>query len=377
MKTAIVHEFFHTLGGAENVLREMHILYPEAPIFFLTRNTALAKQQYPKNNLHASYLRRLPQYFHKHPQTVLPLLPIAAESLNLRDFDVILTSSNSFAKGIVTRAHTTHICYCHSPTRYLWDYYHETIQEHRISRVFLKVLFHHLRMWDIQAASRVDAFIANSHYTAKRIQKYYHRDAEVIYPPVDIERFTPTSNPDGPYIMVSRLSQYKKIDAAIHACNTLKLPLTIIGEGKERKHLQKIAGPTIQFTGFVDITTLKHYYQQARALIFPCLDDFGIVAVEALAAGTPVLALKKGGVIESQVEGMTGEFFSESTTHDIVQTIKQFEQKKEKYSPKILHSHAEKFSKEQFRTNFQEAIQQRISQKHTPSKDSDMSSFQK
>jgi len=359
MKVALVHESLTRLGGAERVLAEMHRLYPDAPIYALLHEDSVTRTLFPDANLHFSFLRRFPEFLRKRERLFLPLLPVVPETFDLSRYDVVISSASAFAKGVVTRPGTLHICYCHSPTRYLWDWYPHVLEEFGDGGVkygFLSILLHYLRMWDQAAARRVDFFIANSRTTAARIKKYYRRDSDVIYPPVNINRFKPTKENKGYFLVVSRLSPYKRIDVAIHAFNKLELPLVIVGEGRDRERLQGIAGPKIKFRGFVEDEKLPEIYAGARALIFPGEDDFGIVPVEAMAAGKPVIALRRGGVTETILEGVTGEMFDEPHEAMLAEAVRSFMEKEKDYDVQKIRARAELYSEENFKRNLEKYV---------------------
>ena len=362
MKVALVHESLTRLGGAERVLGQMHLLYPDAPIYALLHEGTVTQELLHGANLHFSFLRRFPEFLRKRERLFLPLLPIVPETFDLSRFDVVISSASAFAKGVVTRPGTMHVCYCHSPTRYLWDWYPHILEEFgrsKIKHTFLSILLHYLRLWDQAAAKRVDYFVANSKATAGRIKKYYGMDSEVIYPPVDINKYRPTKENKGYFLIVSRLAPYKKIDTAIHAFNKLELPLVIAGEGRDRARLESIAGPKISFKGFVTDAMLPDLYAGARAVIFPGEDDFGIVPVEAMASGKPVIALRRGGALETVIEGVTGEFFDESHEAILAETMRQFLEKENSYDCDIIRKQAEKFSEEIFKNNLDRFIQEK------------------
>lgn len=364
MKIAFVHESLTRLGGAERVLANLHSLYPDAPIYALLHDTNVTQALLPRADLRFSFLRRFPEFLRERERLLLPLLPVVPETFDLSRFDVVISSCSAFAKGIVTRPGTLHICYCHSPTRYLWDWYPEILKEFgtkSLSRVLLSALLHYLRLWDQAAARRVDFFIANSNTTKQKINKYYRRDAEVIYPPVDVEKFKPTKDNKGYFLIVSRLSPYKKTDIAIHAFNKLELPLLVVGDGRESAHLRQIAGPTISFRGFVPDSDLPELYGGARAVIFPGEDDFGIVPVEAMASGKPVIALKRGGALETIVEGVTGEFFDEPHEALLADTVRQFLEKENGYNAERISLHARQFSSERFKRQILDLINKKWS----------------
>ncbi len=365
MKVALVHESLTRLGGAERVLAEMHATYPDAPIYALLHENSVTQTLLNDANIRFSFLRKFPEILRKRERLLLPLLPIVPETFDLSRFDVVISSASAFAKGVVTRPGTLHICYCHSPTRYLWDWYPHVLEEfgtRRVKRAALSLLLHYLRLWDQAAARRVDEFIANSKSTHDRIKKYYGRNSEIIFPPVSVNRFVPTKENKGYFLVVSRLSPYKKIDLAIHAFNKLELPLVIAGEGRDKKHLQKIAGSHVSFRGFVKDDDLPGLYAGARALVFPGEDDFGIAPVEAMASGKPVIAFRKGGAIETIIEGKTGEFFDESHEALLAETVRQFLEKERQYDINVIRSQAEKFSEDVFKNRLRQFVEKKWSE---------------
>lgn len=360
MKVALVHESLTRLGGAERVLAEMHSVYPTAPIYALLHETKVVKNLFPDANIHLSFLKRFPEFIRERERLFLPILPVVPETFDLSSFDVVVSSASAFAKGVVTRPGTLHICYCHSPTRYLWDWYPQIFKENSFGKFrnsLLAILLHYLRVWDAAAARRVDKFIANSKATQERIKKYYGRGSEIIFPPVDVDKFKPTSKNKGYFLVVSRLSPYKRIDLAINAFNKLELPLVVVGEGRERTRLEKMSQKNIKFKGFVPDEGLSEIYAGARALIFPGEEDFGIVPVEAMASGKPVIALRRGGALETIIPGVTGEFFDEAHEALLAETVRQFLEKENSYQPEIIRTQAEKFSAEVFRNKLKSFVE--------------------
>ncbi len=360
MKVALVHESLTHLGGAERVLVELHALFPAAPLYTLFHDERVTASLMPHAIVRPSFFSRLPRALRHRERLLLPLLPVVPETFDLSEYDVVVSSASAFAKGIVTRPGTLHICYCHSPTRYLWDWTHHVLDDHRlhgIRRGVLITFLHYLRLWDQAAARRVDAFVTNSEATRGRIQKYYGREAVVIYPPVDVQRFIPTSSHRGYFLVVSRLTPYKRVELVIQAFNKLELPLVIAGEGRERARLERLAGPHVTFRGFVDDRELPALYAGARAVLFAGEDDFGIVPVEAMASGKPVIAYRRGGVLESVIEGVTGEFFDEPVEAVLAETVRQFLEKEGSYSRTVIRSRAEEFSPERFRDRMQRFIE--------------------
>jgi len=365
MKIAIVHDFLTYWGGAEQVLYSFHRIWPNAPIYTLLYDEEIVKEYFPDAKIKASFLQKFPAYFRQHKKYLLPLTAIAPETIDLKDFDLVISSSSSFAKGIIVKPRTVHISYCHTPTRFLWDWYFEYLRENELGMIkksFAVLILHYLRMWDKSVADRVDYFIANSRATQKRIEKFYRTKAEVIYPPVDVNKFRVKNEKlkvkeRGYFLIVSRLSAYKKIDDAIEAFNKLDWPLYIIGEGDQKEYLKSLAGKNIVFLGFVNKKNLPDYYRNARALIFPGEDDFGITAVEAMSAGTPVIALRKGGAKETIIEGVTGDFFDHPVAPLIAEAVVRFVENEKKYDREIIARHAEKFSRERFEAEIKDYVQ--------------------
>lgn len=365
MKIAIVHDFLTYWGGAEQVLLSLHRLYPEAPIFTLLYDESFIKKYFPNAKIQGSFLQKFPSFFRRRKKYLLPLLAVAPETFDLKDFDLVISSSSSFAKGIVVKPKTIHISYCHTPTRFLWDWYWEYLKENNINgwkKIFVIPVLHYLRMWDKSVAERIDFFIANSETTAQRIEKFYRRDSKVIYPPVDTDKFKIRSfenqiKKKEYFLIVSRLSPYKKIDTAIEAFNKLDWPLVIIGEGESEKYLRQIAGKNISFVGFVDNEKLAEYYQNAKAFIFPGEDDFGITVIEAMASGIPVIALRRGGARETVIEGVTGEFFDFSVAPLVAEAVMRFINQESKYNAETIRAQAIKFSREFFEKRMKDFIE--------------------
>lgn len=351
LKIAIVHDFLITLGGAEKVTQVLSDMFPGAPIYTLLYNSKLA-EHFAGKKIIVSNLQYWYKFFKIPVKFLLPFMPSAIENFNFDDYDLVISSNNSFAGGIITRPDTFHLSYCHSPTRYLWDATHSYVEEQNLPFYIKNKVYeilHNLRIWDKLAAGRVDKYIANSHHVKNRIKKYYKKDAKVIYPPVDTEKIKPNSKNSGYFLIVSRLVSYKRIELAIKACNILKLPLIIIGDGPSKKYLQKIAGSTIEFLGWQSDKNKIEYLRNSRALIFPGEEDFGIVPVEAMAAGKPVIAFNKGGVKESVIENKTGIFFNELTAKSLVSAIRQFGVQENKFNSDEIAKQASKFSKNNFK----------------------------
>lgn len=307
MKLAIVHDWIVTMGGAERTLKEMTRLWPDAPIYILFADIRVLHEHFPKADIRTSWMQRIPGIARIYPWLAL-LMPSAIESFDLSDFDTVLSSSVTFAKGVIVRSDTRHICYCYSPTRMLWDSSSAYAHFGRTGRV----VRHVLRSWDAQAARRPDQMIAISQTVASRINTYYRRDAIIIPPPVSIPTSYKLPSTGSPYfVIVARLVQHKNLHVAIEAFNKLGYPLTIVGTGPLLSKLKRRAGGTITFAGAVSDEYLHALYDNCRAVIVPNEEDFGLTAVEAMAHGKPVLALRAGGATETVIDGITGEFFDD------------------------------------------------------------------
>jgi len=351
MKIALIHDYLTVFGGAEKTFKALSGMFSEAEVYTLFYDKKIKDKFFIGKDIKTSFLQKLPAFLRKNYKLISLLFPIAAESLDFREFDVVISSSHSFVKGIITRPKTIHICYCYSPTRYLWD------------KSKTNSFLHYLRIWDRQASERVDYFIACSKTVQQRIKKYYKRDSIVIYPPVQFphpyQAFggQAISNNEF-YLIVSQLRKYKRIDLAVEAFNKLGLNLVIIGEGPEKKKLEKMAKKNIKFLGWQSDEKLNKYYKDCTAFIFSGEDDFGIAPVEAMSYGKPVLALRKGGVTETVIEGKTGEFFDFENTAVLCDGVRRLRANFKSYDPKFISQHAQKFSKERFKKEILEFVNQ-------------------
>lgn len=359
LNIALVHDWLTDLAGQERVLLEILKIFPQADIYtsVYDRKEMVA---YNKFDVKTTYLQGYP-LLKKKRELLVPLLPRAFESLDLSKYDLVISQTTFAAKGVITKPETIHICYCHTPTRYLWE---QEIDPRSNSGMFSgirKKVAHKLRIWDKVAADRPDFYLANSNYVQRRIKKYYGRDSKVMYPPVNVNKFTPakkSSDIKDYYLFVSRLITYKKCDLVIEAFNKLKLPLKIIGRGPEKEKLIKMANSNIEFLGYLSDEEMRKYYREARAFVFAAEEDFGIVPVEAMAAGRPVIAYGKGGVAETVVDGKTGKLFAEQTAESLVDAVKKFNPKD--YDGGEIRKQAEKFSDERFQKEFREAVEEII-----------------
>ena len=326
MKIAIVHDFLNQYGGAEKVIEALHDVFPYAPIYTSVYIPENMPECFSKMDVRTSFMQKLP-FLKKHFKKYLMLYPKAMESFDLSEYDVVLSSSSAFAKGVRLKPKTLYICYCYSPMRFVWDY-QSYIEKERFNWVTVKVLpffIERLRKWDLKTNSGVNNFIAISKHIQNRITKCYGLDSDIIYPPVSTELFSIANEVKDYFLVVSRINAYKRVDIVIDAFNKLGLPLRIIGDGPCRKQLQKISNPNIQFLGKVDTDKLVSNYRHCRALIFPGNEDFGIVPVEAQACGRPVIAYGAGGALETVIENITGLFFSSLTSESLIETIQKFD----------------------------------------------------
>jgi glycosyltransferase involved in cell wall biosynthesis len=362
MKIALVHDYLVQYGGAERVLEAFSEIWPQAPIYTLLYDQKVMHGRFSKKVIRTSFLQKIP-FAKKHHRIFPPVMMLAIEQFNLDYYDVVLSDSSSFAKNIITTPNTLHISYCHTPMRYGWDdcqYYTQEYSFPNIVKMISPILMNYIRMWDWQATNGVDKFIANSKFVQGRIKKYYNRKSIVINPPVEIGEFyiTPKEKIEDYFLLVGRMMKYKKMDLVIRAFNKLRLPLKVVGRGVEFKNLQKIAGPTIEFLGRVSDEELKQIYSQAQAFIFPQEEDFGIVAIEALASGRPVIAYRAGDVEENIENEKTGVFFNEQTEESVIKAIEKFQTIK--FDSEYIRKQALRFEKEQFKKNIKKAVEEAI-----------------
>lgn len=353
MKVALVHDWLNNLGGAERVLIELHKIFPEAPIHALFYNKKFVREHLPNAKIIASGLQKFPFVTKTYP-VLLPLMPSAIESFDFSDYDVVISSSVIFSKGLILKPKTRHICYCYSPTRFLWD--RHTEYEH--SSWPAKFAQHLLRVWDRQASDRVDEFVAISENVRDRIQKYYRRDSKIIYPPVSLPTYQqPTSQVGytksvdnlGYYLIVSRLFPYKNIAIAIETFSKLEYELVVVGEGPDMPRLKKMAGKNIKLVGYKSDAKVAEYYRNCKAFIMPQEEDFGLTPLEAMGFGKPVLALRKGGALETIVEGLHGEFFDDPIPEALADGVRRLNDNYSSYKQMEILYQAQKFSRDRFR----------------------------
>ncbi len=357
LRVAIACSWLNQYGGAERVLEVLHDMYPQAPVYTSIYWPRAFPPSWSDWDIRPSQLDRLP-LIRQHHQWYLPLYPHAFEQLALSDYDLVLSVSSGFAHGIVTPASTLHICYCLTPARFLWDY-HGYVRREDLNGIALRVLppvIRHLRMWDRLAADRVDYFVAISHAVQRRIVKFYRRQATVIYPPVDVKRFSRSFERGEHFLVMSRLVPYKNIDLAVKAFNRLGLPLWIIGDGRDRGALESMAASNVRFLGRVDDAEAQLCLSACRAFILPGEEDFGIAPLEAQAAGRPVVALAAGGALETIVDGETGVFFHEPTADSLAEAVLRAEGLS--FEPTRIRQHAQQFDQGVFRAKFADYVRE-------------------
>lgn len=377
-KVALVHDFLVSYGGAERVFQELCEMYPEAPIYTLLADPKMVGEYFKNRDIRTSWLGKLPRFIQKHYRLFLPFFPAAVESLDLREFDLVISSSGAWSKGIITRLNTTHVAYLHSPMRYAWDYHESYLQElgaRGRRSILTRMLMSYLRIWDKQAAERPDVLLANSQFTATRIKKYYRREAQVIYPGVllhekatkqsvrnasrnDAGRVQGDNEKRYHFLVVSRLTRSKKVDIVVDAFNKLGLPLVVVGTGPEEAALRQRASAHIRFVGFVADHKLVEWYQGARAVIFPSEEDFGMVAVEALSFGVPVIGLEYGGLREIVMPGM-GEFFHTTAPEIVAEGVRRFLAHEGQYSEESMRESVNRFSKAKFQEEIKAVVEKR------------------
>lgn len=366
MRVAFVHDWLTVNGGAEKVAKEIVGFFDNVDIYSLVDFFSNVDREsvIKGKKVNTSFIQNLPFSRTKY-RNYLPLFPIAIEQFDLREYDLIISSSYSVAKGVLTNANQLHICYCHSPMRYAWDLYHQYLNEAKLTAGIkswvAKYLLHKIRIWDVISANRVDYFIANSNYIAKRIKKIYNRDAVVIYPPVNTDDFELVEEKEDFYLTASRMVPYKKIDLIVEAFSEMPdKRLIVIGDGPEFKKIKAKTTKNIILLGYQSFEILKEHMQKACAFVFAAEEDFGIVPVEAQACGTPVIAFGKGGSLETVVDGKTGVLFYEQTTAAIKEAVNSFEKRKEQFIPLDIREQALKFSTSRFEKEMKLYLDEKI-----------------
>jgi glycosyltransferase involved in cell wall biosynthesis len=364
MKRALIHDWYYVNGGAEKVIHSFVNIWNDFDHFALVDFLNDADRKFILNGakVNTSFIQKLPTAKSNH-RKFLQIFPYAVEQFDLNKYDVVISSSASIAKGVLTNANQLHICYCHSPMRYAWDLYHQYLDSANLKKGlkarYAKKVLHKMRLWDVVSSNRVDFFVANSNYIAKRIKKLYRRDSKVIYPPVDVENFKLVEEKESYYLTASRMVSYKKLDLIVKAF--AKMPdkkLIVVGDGPDKSKIDALATKNIDVKGFVSKDELINYMQKAKAFVFAAEEDFGIIPVEAQACGTPVIAYGKGGSLETIIENETGMFFNQQNEESIIDAVTKFEKKV--FNPKQIRKNAEKFSKQRFEKEFETYVQEKI-----------------
>lgn len=350
-KVALVHDWLVSEGGAEQVLKCFHEIWPDAPIYTLVYNEKKAPVWTHGLDIRTTYIQDWPGG-KTHHKFLLSFMPRAWEALDLTEYDLVVSSCASCCKGVITRPDAVHICYCHSPIRYVWDLYYDYLEgASAIKRAFMPSMIHKVRMWDFQAAQRVDCFVSNSDYVGRRISKFYRRESTTVYPGIHLLEGPVSEERGDYYFILSRFVGYKRVDLAIEACNKLGRKLIVAGSGgEEEQKLRAMAGSTVEFVGRVSDEQLADYYGHAKAFLFPGIEDFGLTPLEAMAGGCPVLAYGEGGALETVVDGETGMFFYEQSADSLALCIEDFEQRS--FNAAACRARAEQFSTDVFKHDF-------------------------
>jgi glycosyltransferase involved in cell wall biosynthesis len=362
VKVAIVHDYLNQAGGAERVVAVLHRMFPDAPIFTTIFDPRAVGLPLARADVRVSWMQSLPKW-KKNFRRYMPLYPFAVRSFDLRGYDVVITSSSAFAKGVKVPPSALHLCYCYTPMRWAWSF--DRYVDHSAlgpsARMAARLTLPALRRWDTSTARNVDRFVAISTSVAQRIRETYGRGSELVFPPVDVARFR-HDRPAGDYfLVVSRLNAYKRIDLAVRACTTLGLPLVVVGAGPEREMLQSIAGPTVQFRGRLTDREATSVFERCRALILPGEEDFGLTPLEANAAGRPVVALARGGALDTVRDGETGVLFHDETAESLEDALRTVQQRQ--WNAASLRAHAESFSEEVFMARFRTVLASAMEQR--------------
>lgn len=363
MKIAIVHDYLNQAGGAERVVGTLHTMFPGAPIFTTILDRGSLWDVLRDADIRTSWMQNLP-LLKRHFKAYLLFYPGAIERFDLREFDLVISSSSAFGKAAITRPGALHICYCHTPMRFVWDYerYMEREQYGSPVRAILVPVLRRFRTWDVKTASRPDLYVANSTVVADRIRRFYGRDSVIVPPPVAVQRFTPVDHAEDFYLIVSRLNPYKRVDLVVKAFNDSGRKLVIIGDGPDRAVLEKMARPNITFLGRLPDPDVASYYARCKALLFPGDEDFGIVPLEANAAGRPVIAFKAGGALDTVKDGETGIFFSELTPEALTAAVLRSESTA--WDSVAIRKHAEDFAEPRFRERLMKVVEDAVEKRH-------------
>lgn len=374
LRVALIHYWYMRRGGAERVLDALADMFPQADIFTILHNPAVLTGAVKSHKISSSFLQKIPGA-KRYYRELLPLCPLALEQLRLEDYDLVISHEAGPVKGVITRADACHICYSHTPMRYLWDMYHDYAASAplgALGRAFYALACHYVRQWDYASAARVDHFVASSRNCARRIRKYYGRSAEVIYPPVDVDSFGISDAHEDFYLVVGRSVRYKRVDLAIQACNALGRRLVVIGDGTEWSSLRRIAGPTITFLGSQPDEVVREHYRRCKAFLFPGEEDIGLTPIEAQASGRPVIAYGRGGALETVVgfypgeavspEKYTGVFFEEQSAESLKEAMLAFEAVEGHFSPELMRANAERFDSGRFRNAMAAFVSEKLAE---------------
>jgi glycosyltransferase involved in cell wall biosynthesis len=366
LKTAIVHEWLVNYAGSEKVVESFTSIWPSADVFTLVDflDDDLRKIILKGKKTKTTFIQNLP-YAKKQHRKYLPLFPHAIESFNLKNYELIISSSHSVAKGVRTKKNQLHICYCHTPMRYAWDeaeyYLKEAKLDSGIKGLISHLVLKYLQKWDVKSSKNVNYFIANSQHIANKIKRIYNRDADVIYPPVDVNKFSVTTEKEDFYLTASRLVPYKRMDLIVDAfAKMLDKKLVVIGSGPEKEKILAKATPNVGVIGYQDFESLRDYMQKAKAFVFAAEEDFGIIVVEAMACGTPVIAGNYGGTAESVIDGVTGILFKKQDVDSIVEAVKKFDVISHSINYREIRLHSEKFSREMFEEKIKSYTDEKI-----------------
>jgi glycosyltransferase involved in cell wall biosynthesis len=362
MNVALVHDWLTGMRGGEKCLEVLCELFPDAPIYTLLHNKGAMSPLIESKKIVTSFIDSLPKKKEKY-RSYLPLFPVAMEQFDFSEYDLVISTSHAVAKNAKVRSDALHICYCHTPMRYVWEMYDQYFgKEHAsfVTRTAMTIIRPFLRSWDVRTANRVHYYIANSENVRKRIQRYYHRDAAVIFPPVDTDQFTLSKTDDGYFLMVTALVPYKRVDLAVEVFNRTGDKLLIVGKGTETKRLRAMANPNIEFLGWKSDEDLARLYRGCKALIFPGEEDFGIVPLEAMATGKPVAAFGKGGALETVIDGKTGVFFKEQTAEALSSALRSLHAIS--FDPESIRKHALQFSRRYYMEKMKDFIDGKVRQ---------------
>jgi len=356
LRVALIHYWLVNWRGGERVLRAIADLFPGCDIYTHVFDPEIIAEHFPHNAVRGTFISRLPMA-RRYYQQYLPLMPMALEQLDLSQYDLVISSESGPAKGVVLGPETLHVCYCHTPMRYVWDMYHEyRSQSGALTRFLMTPVMHRLRQWDQSSAQRVDHYVANSRFVAQRIKKYYRREATVIHPPVEVADFTVAAGSENFYLSVGQLVAYKRTELLVRAFNANGKRLVIIGEGECLSRLRKLAHSNVELMGWQPNAIIRDFYARCRAVMFPGVEDFGIVPLEAMATGKPVIAYAKGGALETVIDGLTGSLFESQSVDGIVAAVDRFETMWECFDSGLIRAQAERFSTDRFKSEFRAHI---------------------